>query len=205
MKNYSHKDPNSEVPRSHPWTDGETDPNHRYYDFKENRELISEVLEDFISFKSNPAIKTFYGLLHWLNGEKSRLESNDSAFRGPKPTSNKNSQKAMQCDGRLMILYRDLMLNTSLQHVETLEKGIRFFLDQIDQDFRWGVIGTTIMKANYRKLATNGSDLPGYELSLSFWSWGDTESEVMANLNRVFENMTKCLKRLNAEIIEAGM
>lgn len=205
MKNYSHKDPNSEVPRSHPWTDGETDPNHRYYDFKENRELIPEVLEDFIPFKNSPAIKTFYEFLHWLNGEESRLESNDSAFRGLVPNSNKNSPKTMQCKGRLMILYRDLMLNTSLQHVERLEKRIKFFLDQIDQDFRWGVIGTTIMKVNYRELATNGSDLQGYQLSLSFWSWGDTESESMANLNRVFENMAECLKCLNAEIVEAGM
>ena len=133
------------------------------------------------------------------------MESNDSAFRGLVPDFNKNSPKTMQCKGRLMILYRDLMLNTSLQHVERLEKRIRFFLDQIDQGFRWGVIGTTIMKVNYRELATNGSDLPGYQLSLSFWSWGDTESESMGNLNRVFENMAECLKLLNPEIVEAGM
>ena len=80
MNVYEHNDPDSLIPRSHPWIDGESDPTHRYYDFRTSPELIRSSLEDMQEWSTYPATETFYRLLEWLNGPESVFESNDCAF-----------------------------------------------------------------------------------------------------------------------------
>jgi hypothetical protein len=82
MKVYEHNDPDSFILRSHPWIDGESDPAHRYYDFRTSPELIRSSLEDLQAWSTYPATETFYRLLEWLNGAESVFESNDCAFSG---------------------------------------------------------------------------------------------------------------------------
>jgi hypothetical protein len=60
-----------------------------------------------------PATETFYRLLEWLNGSESVLESNDSAFSGATATTSTQPSKRLQCSGRLILLYRNVILNTS--------------------------------------------------------------------------------------------
>jgi hypothetical protein len=53
-KVYEHNDPASLSPRPHPWIDGESDPTHRYYDFRRRPELIRSSLEDMQEWSAYP-------------------------------------------------------------------------------------------------------------------------------------------------------
>ena len=57
-------------------------------------------------------------LLERLNGPTSSLESNDCAFSPPHASDIAQPGKSLQCEGRLMILCRELELNLSLPRVE---------------------------------------------------------------------------------------
>lgn len=108
-------------PRSHPWTDAVTNPACRYYDFKVEPQRIRTSLEDFLPWSHYPAVTLLYELLERLNSPASRLESNDCAFSAPHHSEAPQLSKLLQCDGRVMILFRKLGLNLSLDRVEELK------------------------------------------------------------------------------------
>jgi hypothetical protein len=202
MNVYEHHDPHSTDPRSHPWNVAEHDPTNKYYNFRESPELIRSSLEDFRAWGHHAAIDGFYNLLEWLNGPDSVLESNDCAFRGPEPNTNQSFAKRLQCSGRVMILYRDLKLNTIHECVQWLTSASRHYLLQTDPDFIFGVVGTTIMQATFITLPPTHKQ-SGQELQLSFWAWGDSEIESLSNLGRIFRNMSLALRNVSDEIQES--
>lgn len=200
MKVYQHNDPGSLPPRAHPWTDGKSDTSHRYYDFCARPELIRSSLEDLQEWLAYPAIETFYRLLEWLNGPTSVLESNDCAFSGATANQSIEFPKRLQCSGRLMILYRDLPLNTSPEQIHRLTNGVAHALETIDPSFEWGAIGATIMTIRLTTLPGPPEQQQGQQLMLSFWAWGEDEREVMTNLDRTFHNLTVTLRQVSDEI-----
>lgn len=200
MKVYEHSDPDSLKPRSHPWIDAESDPTCRYYDFKTRPELIRSSLEDLRQWTSYPAIETFYRLLEWLNGSESIFESNDSAFSGAAATAGTPSSKPLQCSGRLMILYRNLALNTLPEQLHRLTNATAQALSETDPLFEWGAVGATILSARFTTLPGPPERQRGHQLMLSFWAWGETEAETMRHLDRIFHNLTGALQRVNEEI-----
>jgi len=200
MKVYEHSDPDSLKPRSHPWIDAESNPAYRYYDFKTQPELIRSSLEDLQQWTSYPAIETFYRLLEWLNGPESIFESNDSAFNGAATTAGTPSSTPLQCSGRLMILYRNLVLNTSPEQMHRLTNATAQALSETDPLFEWGAIGATIMSAQFTTLPGPPERQHGQQLMLSFWAWGETEAEMMRHLDRIFHNLTVALQRVSDEI-----
>jgi len=200
MKVYEHSDPDSLKPRSHPWIDAESNPAYRYYDFKTQPELIRSSLEDLQQWTSYPAIETFYRLLEWLNGSESIFESNDSAFNGAATTAGTPSSTPLQCSGRLMILYRNLVLNTSPEQMHRLTNATAQALSETDPLFEWGAIGATIMSAQFTTLPGPPERQRGQQLMLSFWAWGETEAEMMRHLDRIFHNLTGALQRVSDEI-----
>jgi len=146
-----------------------------------------------------PATETFYRLLEWLNGSESVFESNDCAFSGAIANTSAQFSKRLQCSGRLMILYRDLALNTSPEQVHWLTNAAAHALRRTDQAFEWGAIGATIMRQIYDPAGAAGT-ATGQQLMLSFWAWGDDALEVMTNLDRTFRNVTVALRKLSDEI-----
>lgn len=200
MKVYEHSDADSLRPRSHPWIDAESDPACRYYDFKTRPELIRSSLEDLQQWTSYSAIETFYRLLEWLNGSESIFESNDSAFSGATATTGTPSSTPLQCSGRLMILYRDLAVNTSPEQLHRLTDATAQALSETDPLFEWGAVGATIMSARFTALPGPPERQCGQQLMLSFWAWGETEAETMRHLDRIFHNLTGALQRVTAEI-----
>jgi hypothetical protein len=203
MKIYEHDDPNSTEPRSHPWNVAELDPTQKYYNFRENPELIRTSLEDFGPWDGYTATEVFYRLLEWLNGPDSALESNDCAFRAPTTNINPQSTKRLECSGRLMILYRDLRVNTFPEFIRWLARASRHYLEGVDPNFKFGVVGTTIMQANFITLPPPETQ-SGQELQLSFWAWGDSEIEAMTNLERIFQNMDIALRGVSDEIRQSA-
>lgn len=198
MKIYEHSDPDSMSPRSHPWIDGESNPAHRYYNFRSSPELIRSSIEDMQEWSAYPATETFYRLLEWLNGPESVFESNDCAFSSAAATT--QSPKRLQCSGRLMMLYRDLLLNTSPKQIQWLTNAAAQALNQTDPAFEGGAIGVTIMSVRFTTLPGPPERQRGQQLMLSFWAWGEQEPEAMANLDRTFRNMTVALRGLSDEI-----
>ena len=198
MKVYEHRDPDSMSPRSHPWVDSASNPAHRYYDFRSSPELIRSSIEDMQEWSAYPATETFYRLLEWLNGPESVFESNDCAFSGATTTT--QSSKRLQCSGRLMMLYRDLALNTSPEQIHWLTNAAAHALNQTDPAFEGGAIGATIMSVRFTTLPGPPERQQGQQLMLSFWAWGEQEPEVMTNLDRTFHNVTVALHGLSDEI-----
>lgn len=200
MKVYEHTDPDSLRLRSHPWTDGESDASHRYYDFRGQPELIRSSLEDLQEWATYPAIETFYRLLEWLNGPESVLESNDCALSGATANINTEFSKRLQCSGRLMILYRNLALNTSSKQIDWLTNATAHAVNATDPGFEWGAIGATITPVRFTALPGPPERQRGQQLMLSFWAWGEDEPEVMTNLDRTFSNLTVALRQVSDEI-----
>ena len=182
-------------PRSHPWVDALNGADCRYYDLTATPALIRSALEDFKPWAQYAAIETFYALLERLNHRGSALESNDSAFSGPHANEGSETDKALECSGRVMVLFRALASNTAA-HIEWLKNELHEALGQLDPSFRWGVIGTTIVPARY--LALVGNDQLGSQLMISFWAWGDTEPETMLNLARLLKNLTQAVRKISA-------
>lgn len=204
MKVYEHTDPDSLRSRSHPWTDGQSDASHRYYDFRAQPELIRSSLEDLQEWATYPAIETFYRLLEWLNGPESALESNDCALSGATANTSAEFPKRLHASGRLMILYRDLALNTSPEQIHRLTNGVAHALEAIDPDFEWGAIGATIMAIRLTTLPGPPEQQRGQQLMLSFWAWGEDEHEVMTNLDRTFHNLTVALQQVSDEVCSSS-
>ncbi len=197
MEIYQHNAPDSLSTRSHPWTDSKSGPSHRYYDFRSSPELIRSSIEDMTEWSAYPAIETFYRLLEWLNGPESLFESNDCAFSGATVDMNTNR---LQCSGRLMILYRDLAFNTSPEQIHRLTNGAAHGLQRADPGFDSGAVGATIMSVRFTALPGPPERQRGQQLMLSFWAWGESEVATMANLDRLFRNLTLVLRALSEEI-----
>ncbi len=195
MKTYEHTEDGTASARAHPWADAEGNASHRYYDLKANPELIRSALEDFVPWSRFRAVETFYSLLAWLNGPDALLESNDCAFEGPEAADSPATGRSLECSGRLMVLYRELPLNLSLVRVQGLKNALHGSCEEFDRDFDSGAIGSTIVWSQYVTLPLPEARQRGYQLMLSFWAWGDTEGETMANLDRLFQNLSGALRK----------
>jgi hypothetical protein len=132
-------------PRSHPWTDSASCADFRYVDLKADTSRVRTALEDFVPWSHYAAIDDFYALVERINGPRSSLESNDCAFTGPHANDVPSFDKALQCSGRLMVLFRELEENLSRPAVDAFKDTLHHRLGAIDADFAWGIIGTTIL------------------------------------------------------------
>ncbi len=180
--------------RSHPWTDAAANPDFRYYDMKASPALIRTSLEDFLPWSRYSAVERFYGLLEWLNGATSPLESNDCAFTAPGPNDNPQFQKALECSGRIMVLFRDYARNVSPHDLVALTNALHNALAPADELFEFGVVGTTLVPVRYVTLPVAPDAQLGSQLMVSFWAWGSTHAETMANLGRLLGNLSRALR-----------
>jgi len=180
--------------RSHPWLDSASDPNARYHDFRASPQLIQSALEDFVPWARFSAVQAFYTLLRRLNHERSTLETNDCEFTGPHANETPSIAKALSCSGRLMLLFRALRQNTEASLLESLEHGLHVQLNELDEAFAWGLVGTTIVPTRFLALPAANDQQLGNQLMISFWAWGDTEADTMQNLGRLFTNLTRALR-----------
>ncbi|MFT5585091.1 MAG: hypothetical protein ACI9VR_002679 [Cognaticolwellia sp.] len=191
-------DPDALAVRSHPWSGSLSDAAHRYFDLRRSPGLIRSALEDFRGWENHSATETFYQLLELLNGPDSTLETNDCAFNSPTTNEHAGMDKALQCSGRLMLLFRELPLNTSVAGVHAFTNALARALSGEDEGFGWGVVGATVVPVNFTTLPGTREEQQGFQLMLSFWAWGDDEAEVMVHLDRTFGNLTSVLRGLMA-------
>jgi hypothetical protein len=194
MKVYEYVGTTQPQARSHPWTDSVESSAFRYHDLRATPALIRRSLEDFSPWEGYDAVEDFYQLLEWLNGANSPLESNDCAFTAPQPNTNSQFEKALECSGRIMVLFRDLPRNLGSPHLLRFTESLQIALSIADPGFDVGVVGTTLVPVRYLKLAGGPVGQRGVQLMISFWAWGDTEAETMASLGRVMRNLASGLR-----------
>jgi len=194
LKTYDQADSVSTSVRSHPWTVATADAKSCYRDFKENAALIRTSLEDFLPWAAWPAIERFYGIVEWLNGPDSMLESNDCAFSGPAPNSTPQFAKSLEVTGRLMVLWRHLPRNIPRANTDWLKGVLHRLLNEADADLEFGVVGMTVFPVRYITLPAGDEHQLGSQLILSFWAWGDDEEEVMGNLERTVSGIGGALR-----------
>jgi hypothetical protein len=200
MKTYEYDGAAFDEPRSHPWSGSSSDPGARYHDFAASPQLIRSELEDFIPYRRYAAIEEFYALLERVNHPKSSLESSDCAFNPPGPNDSRLVKAALECSGRLMLLYRDLAQNTRKDRISWLKSAFHQQLGRLDSKFALGMIGTTLVPVRYLALPAEGQ--AGQQLLLAFWAYGKTEDDTMQNLARLFRNLTLALRGVSARIVQ---
>ncbi len=200
MKTYEYDGTPFSEPRSHPWSGSDTDPQARYYDFTATPELIRSSLEDFKPFQRFAAVEELYGLLERINHSKSLLQSSDCAFTAPHPNTTPQVKAALECSGRLMLLYRDLPQNTRKTRVSWLKAAFHQQLAHIDPKFALGMVGTTLVPVRYLALPPEAQ--LGEQLMLSFWAFGASEDATMQNLARLFKNLTQALRAVSVRIVQ---
>ena len=187
-------------PRSHPWVDAASNPDCRYYDLTATPALIRSSLEDFQPWSGYAAIEDFYLLLEQINQPASAFESNDCAFTGPHEHDLTMGAAAfpaaIECSGRVMLLFRELRQNTATASVEGFKDQLHLALAELDPDFARVMIGTTLIPVRYLMLPDDNQ--LGWQLMISFWAWGDTVANTMANLSRLVKNLALALRTLSA-------
>lgn len=198
MKTYEYAGDAFDEPRSHPWLGAVADPESQYYDLTANPGLIRSSLEDLLPWSRFAGVESIYALLERLNHPQSVLESNDCAFTGPHANEDLTIPKALQCCGRVMVLFRALGRNTERGLVAWLKNELHVELSQLDSAFQWGVIGTTQIPVRYLALPEADGQQLGSQLMISFWAWGDDEADTMQNLARVIKNLTRALRSVTA-------
>jgi len=93
-----------------------------------------------------------------------------------------------------MILFRDLSRNLSPHDLLALTNALHNELVPADPHFKFGVVGTTLIPVRYVTLPAPPDAQFGSQLMLSFWAWGSTKAESMANLSRLIKNLSHALR-----------
>jgi hypothetical protein len=198
VKTAQYKGPELPI-RSHPWTTAVDDDTSRYYDFKASPWLIRTAIEDLLPWQNYAATESMFSLIEWLNAAGGALESNDFQFSGPLPADARDdivfeSDRAMMSQGRVMILYRQLALNTH-ESTELLHQRLHEILNEHDRAFQLGLVATAVTPVRFIDCQPA---VTGAQVMISFWAWGATERATMRNIQRVMRNLHYALRRIVA-------
>ena len=194
MRVYQLAHPDQLRPRAHPWVASEADPTHRYYDFVQQPELIRSSLEDLQAWHGTAWAETFFQLIEWLNGPDSSLMSNDCAFNAPAPHDGTHSERRLEASGRLMVLFRNLAINTKAARVSALMQRVGGILSETDPGLEEAAVGVSIVDVQFATMRRSPKRQLGQQLMLSFWAWGDDEAQTLLNLDRTLVNLGTALR-----------
>jgi hypothetical protein len=211
--------------RLQPWDTAGYVEGGRYYDFRKEPELITEMLEDFVPLAGYESVQQFCDLLRWMNGPESPYETNDARLRPPRENRQRDlADKALVRDGMLMFFFRNLPLNLSTDSVAWSRRFHRYEIDQheikptpneflllfgqrcveelskINPDSQDDCVGVQLMPALYVDAPVHEDSKYGNQIVFRYWVWGDTDEEIMNNLTRTVAAISTCLKTIAAEV-----
>jgi len=98
-----------------------------------------------------------------------------------------------------MVLFREVGRNTEAGLVAWLKNELHLELIELDSEFQWGAVGTTLIPVRYLALPEADGKQLGSQLMISFWAWGDQQADTMLNLARVMKNLTQALRRVSSK------
>ncbi|EOD4086086.1 hypothetical protein ACUH7A_004031 [Yersinia enterocolitica] len=188
--------------RTQPWgkTEGHEYKEGKYYNFRENQELIETSLEDFNPFSSEKAVQTFYSMLRWINSDSSVLESTDCLLAGA-PAQDYMAEM-FRCThlskGRFEFFIRNVELNTDKETFIWVFDRLSLYLQVERPEFRKGTFRISPLITDY---LTGGDKITGHRFCLDFNACGNGVEDTWVSLNIMFEGLMKTLERLNSEMI----
>ncbi|EFR6818657.1 hypothetical protein HYF16_000256 [Salmonella enterica] len=189
--------------RTQPWdkTTGHQYRPGQYYNFRENPGLIETSLEDFIEHSDQQAIKTFFSLLTWINGDSSALESTDCMFSGTPKVSNVSAifDCTHSSSGRLEFFLRDIWLNKKEAAIRWMLYKLSLYLQIERPDFRKETFGIVPLVTEY--ITGDANKHSGHRVCIYFDAHGNGIDDVWHSLEIMFSGLTKALKRMNVEMI----
>lgn len=191
------RDLSLEIGRDHPWTHSEKNPQWRYYDFKSQPELIPLVLEDFKKLEHEPAVQKFYRFLEWVNGPDSCLESNDCGLRDLQDNTDFQFPKRRRILGRVMVLFRREDINCYDQNSNWLLECFEFHLPRVKQGLYFGAVELARFPTFFVRRGTIG-----HILQMQFFAYGDTDKEVLANLEELVSGIHMAAVEVNRLVRE---
>ena len=190
-------------PRDHPWTVSTTNPDWQYYDFKNNCNLIPQVLEDYKPWEHYQAIQTFYNFLFWLHSPESVFESNDCALGSPKDDPRAPEVIPRDCriciSGRLTILFRDLNYNVGPTWIGWLRQTIHDDLLHNFPNF------PAVLFLGYWAHYFTAIEKSGNVVTLQFWAWGVDTEQAMLNLNSLFIMLSDSVRAISGGVLAARL
>lgn len=204
-----------------PWDQSDYVEGGRYYDFRKEPVIISEVLEDFAPLAGYESVQQFYDLLRWMNSPESPYETNDSRLRPSKKNHQRDlADKELVRDGMMMFFFRDPTLNLSADSQLWEAKFQRYEVDQqdikptpnefllrfiqqcmnellkINPDSQTDCVGIQLLPTYYLNASVGEHQKYGNQIAFRFWVWGDSDEEIMANLKLTVTALSTCLKML---------
>jgi hypothetical protein len=182
--------------RQHPWTTSSLNPEWKYYDLKEQPQLIRSHLEDFKPYEHYESVQRVYELLEFLNGPDSFLETNDSrlSVNEPNPDFPRIPKKNLLMND-FSVLFRRVELNllTNDEYTRALVRDIESKLDMTKEPvygaiklYRFGT-GFIHVKDDFKE---------GNSVIYKLLAWGDTEEEQFKNHNRILDHLIPYFKSL---------
>lgn len=200
-------------PRLHPYI-ASREGDSGFVDFIKHPELIETSLEDFIPFANTKAIQTFYNFLRWANGNSSIFATSDCALRPPAPHHDNNSTLSLRIISRVVLLYRDIHLNSSEVHSNLLYNNLMEKINAVERTLssNYAVIGfskfpvlqTAIAPERFNAVdgtfdAVYNDPAFGHHLTLSIFVYGNTEKSVFGTLERVFCNIWSACRLISKD------
>ena len=89
---------------------------------------------------------------------------------------------------------------TSPEQMHRLTNATAQALSEADPLFESGAVAATIVTTRFTAIPGPPARQRGQQLMLSFWAWGETETEMMGHLDRIFQNLTGALQRVSDAI-----
>ncbi|TPM32951.1 hypothetical protein [Mesorhizobium sp. B2-3-5] len=189
--------------RWHPWTVSETNPDHRYTDFRGlPRQSVLENLEDVRPLAGTEGAEAALDFLIWANAEGGTFETNDFGMKPPHPNTSRASPMALQQSARVSVFFRDLERNVPLRRLEGFGRILETELKAVDPLFNAACWGWCLWAHGFAALKAQGRpscEVLGSTLCLYLWAWGDTADEVNLAFKRAFENLRNALQTAAAK------
>lgn len=191
--------------RDHPYDGAETDPAARFYNFRENPELIRCVLEDFKPYEKYPTVDYFYQLLEWINGPESIFESTDCRLRIRKRDI-PSVDPPFYLQGRLMVIFRNMKANLSVDvsewligrgedketplyppspYIEWLGNHSEKFISEYQQEKWWLLFDIFYFPAFFIDLPSVEASNFGYQIVYEFSANGHSEEDLFLDFGTI--------------------
>lgn len=184
--------------RTHPWTETTNGSGESYVDFKARPDLIESSLPDLIPVRDNEAGRAILEFIREINGPDSEFETNDF---GAKPIKENisNEQWPLEHKGRIVILYRDLRLNTRQDLTDALLGELMKRLRDREPHFNEACWGLCRWPHLFGKIEDNNPDDEGNCICMMWWAWGNTEDETALNTAKALDILKGILSDLSQE------
>lgn len=184
--------------RYHPWGETTTGSGEVYVDFKRRPDLIAASLPDLQSVLETPAGRAIVDFLRVVNGPECAFETNDFAAK-PIGANISNDRWPFEHRGRVVILYRDLVLNTREDLTNALIGELLKRLAQYEVGFDAACWGLARWPHLFTALEDSGKAAEGTCIYLMWWAWGNTDEEAAVNTARAFGALGSILSELSRE------